>query len=667
MKKLFVSTIILGLSVFALAQQGSQLYQQNCAQCHGNNGGGGIGPALAGDQKLQDPNYHITQILNGGGGMPAYAGQLSNKQIAAIATYERTSWGNSFSQIAAQQVAQVRQGQQAQSSSGGQMSGGSQSGGSQSGGSAQVNQPPKQPTTSVPTQQELDNAASSNDWLMYNKGYNSQRYSGLKQIDRQNAKNLRPVCAFQTGDASVSFQTSLIVYGGVMYFTTPENTYAINAETCAPVWNYSYTPTGPEPFPTNRGVAIAGGRVFRGTTDAHLLALDAKTGKLLWDTQPVNSQQGYFLSSAPIVWHNLVLTGTAGADWGAPAQMFAFDVKTGKQVWSFNEVVAKTFGKAEAASKGGGSNWTSYTLDQKTGMLYVPVGNPAPDFACGYRPGANLYTNSVIVLDAKSGKLVRWYQQIPHDCLDRDTAAPPVLFELNGVRHMVASSKNGLMYVYNDTTSGSQARQAKLPPQQGKPQQSEGDTLLYAVPATTRTNVTAKPTTKGTRVCPGINGGVEWYGPAFSPNSQTLFVSSVDWCSTFTLGEVRYTPGQLFFGGSFSLDPVAQSRGWLKAFDAANGKLRWSYQSQRPLVAGATPTEGGVIFTGELTNDFIALDGVTGKVLYRFNTGGPVGSGVSTYEVKGKQYVAVASGNTSRTWNPNTGAAATVFVFALSN
>ena len=666
MRKLFVSLLSLSLGVFALAQQGKQLYSQNCAQCHGNNGGGGIGPALAGDQNIKDQTYHITQILKGGGGMPAYADQLSDKQIAAVATYERTSWGNSFGKITAQQVAQVRKGQKA---SGGSSSSSQTGSHGSSDGSQKAKQPPKQPTTSVPTQKELDNAASRNDWLMYNKGYDSQRFSGLKQIDRKNAAELRPICTFQTGKADVSFQTSLIVYGGVMYFTTPENTYAIDAKTCDPVWSYSYSPTGPEPFPTNRGVAIAGGRVFRGTTDAHLLALDAKTGKLLWDIQPVDSKNGYFLSSAPIVWHNLVLTGTAGADWGAPAKMFAFDVKTGKQVWSFNEIVDKTFGKAEAASKGGGSNWTSYTLDQKTGLLYVPVGNPAPDFACGYRPGANLYTNAVLVLNAKSGKMMRWYQQIPHDCLDRDTAAAPVLFELNGVRHLAASSKNGLVYVYNDTKSSGtqQARSQKLPPQQGKPQQSAGDTLLYAVPATTRTNVAAKPTTKGVHVCPGINGGIEWYGPAFSPGTDTLFVNSVDWCATFTLGEVRYTPGEFFFGGSFSLDPVAQSKGWLKAVNAKNGQVRWSYQSKRPLVAGVTPTAGGVIFTGELTNDFIALDGVTGKVLYRFNTGGPVGSGISTYEVDGKQYVAVASGNSSRTWNPNTGAAATVFVFAVSN
>jgi PQQ-dependent dehydrogenase (methanol/ethanol family) len=518
---------------------------------------------------------------------------------------------------------------------------------------------------------------------MYNKGYNGQRYSSLDQINTGNAADLSPVCVLQLGEAGTSFQSNPIIHDGRLYITTPHSTYALNARTCEPLWEHVYTPTGPEAFTTNRGVAIAGGRLFRGTTDAHFLALDAMTGDLLWDVQVVDANKGYFLSSSPIVWRDMVFTGTAGADWGAPGFMFALDVNDGRIIWQFNEVKADTFGSAQAASTGGGSSWTSYAFDEAEGLIYVPVGNPAPDFACDYRPGDNLYTNSVVVLDATSGELRRWYQQIPHDCLDRDTAAAPMLFELDdGSRRMAVASKNGLLYVYDDDLQGEaasgtdaegqahppaaqQTARTDLQPQQGQPQSSVADALLYTVAVTTRSNVTAKPTTEGVHVCPGINGGVEWYGPTFDPQTSTLFVNSVDWCTTFTLGEVRYTPGALFFGGSFEFDPVSKGSGWTYAIDAASGQVLWQYHSPRPMVAGLVPTAGNVIFTGELTGNFLTLDSNTGEVLYKFNTGGPIGGGIATYQLDDRQYVAVASGNASRTWTPDTGAAATVLIFAL--
>jgi alcohol dehydrogenase (cytochrome c) len=519
---------------------------------------------------------------------------------------------------------------------------------------------------------------------MYNKGYDGQRYSSLDQINTGNAAKLTPTCVLQLGEAGTSFEATPIVYEGRMYITTPHNTYALNAKTCKLIWTHTYTPTGPEALTTNRGVALAGGRLFRGTTDAHFLALDAMTGDLLWDIEVADATKGYFVSSSPIVWRNMVFTGTAGADWGAAAYMYAFDVSDGHMIWQFNEVKQDTFGGAEAASTGGGSNWTTYALDEAAGLLYVSVGNPAPDFACDYRPGDNLYSNSVIVLNATSGALQRWYQQVPHDCLDRDTAAAPVLFQLDdGSQRMAVGSKNGLLYVYDNDKQGESAPQpaegeqahppaaqqtprTDLQPQQGQPQSSVADALLYSVAVTTRTNVTAQPTTEGTHVCPGINGGVEWNGPTFDPNTSTIFVNSVDWCTTFTLGEVRYTPGAAFFGGTFDFDPVSKGSGWTSAIDAASGQMLWQYHSEHPMVASLVPTAGNVIFTGELTGDFITLDSNTCEVLYRFNTGGPIGGGVITSQQDGKQYVAVASGNASRTWSPNAGAAATIFIFSLS-
>lgn len=658
---LLAASLMLALPSPAMAQSsspgGSKIFSSaGCSGCHGNNGNGGIGPKLAGNQHLSDAQHVIDQILNGGKTMPSFKNQLSKDQIAAVATYIRTDFGNKFGKVSAQQVAQVENGKSSSGSSSQPDQKQSQQAENGSSGNSKKDmmkvgapaQNPKQPSTSGPDQAALDNAGSATDsWLMYNKGYSGQRYSSLDQINADNVDQLQPVCTLQLGVQS-SFQTSPIVYDGLIYVTTQYSTYALDAQTCHQKWSYTYSPKGEEPFNTNRGIAIAGGRVFRGTSDAHLIALDAKTGDLLWNIRPVDSSQGYFLSSAPIVWHDMVFTGTAGADWGANAHMFAFNVEDGSKSWEFDEVKKDTFGSAEAAAIGGGSNWTSYSLDPKTGLIYIPVGNPSPDFAAGYRPGKNLYTDSVIVLDAKTGKLDHYYQQIPNDPLDRDTAAPPMLFNLKNhdgksTLYAALANKAGHMFVYDEATRKQ----------------------VYKVETTTLKNATAAPTKDGVHVCPGIDGGVEWYGPAYDPNQKSIYVGSVDWCTTYTLGEVRYTPGQFFFGGTYSMDPVKKAQGWIRAYDAADGSTEWKYQSDLPVIAGITPTAGGVLLTGELNGDFSVLDSKTGKKLYHYYTGGPIAAGVSTYEMDGQQYVAVASGNESRTWSPDSQPSATVFIFAI--
>ena len=653
------------------AADGAKIFSSaGCSGCHGPSGNGGIGPKLAGNQDLAKTDFVIDRILNGHGSMPAFKDRLKPDEVAAVATYVRTNFGNSFGPVTADDVTKVADGGASTGSSADAAaptksdtenpSGGPDDKAAQASAESDAPVDPMavgsaatdvaQPTTSMPDQATLDKADSATDsWLMYNKGYSGQRFSSLDQITADNAAKLQPVCIAQLGEQT-PFQGSPVIYDGTIYMTTAYSTIALDAKTCAQQWKYTYTPQGVEPFNPNRGIAIAGGRVFRGTSDAHFIALDAKTGKLLWNIRPVDSSKGYFLSSAPIVWNDMVFTGTAGADWGAPAQLFAFDVKDGHTVWQFDEVVDETFGGADPAATGGGSNWTSYSLDPSTGLLYVPVGNPAPDFAAKYRPGKNLYTNSVIAIDAKSGKLDHFYQQIPNDDLDRDTAAAPILFHARNPQgedtlYTAVANKAGHMFVYNETTKKE----------------------IYDVTTTTIENEGAKPTTEGTRVCPGIDGGVEWYGPSYDPTTASIYVGSVDWCTTFSLGETRYTPGQLFFGGSYTNDPDEKAQGWIRAYDATNGADKWSYKSDLPVVAGVTPTAGGVIFSGELTGNFIALDSATGKVLYSFYTGGPIGGGVSTYAIDGKQYVAVASGNSSRTWSPGTTPSATVVIFGLPN
>jgi glucose dehydrogenase len=255
------------------------------------------------------------------------------------------------------------------------------------------------------------------------------------------------------------------------------------------------------------------------------------------------------------------------------------------------------------------------------------------------RPGDNLYSDSVVVLDADTGKLDWYVQQVAHDEHDWNTAAPPVLYEIGARRYMAAATKGGWLYIYD----------------------RDSHKLIARSEISSHLNADQAPTTAGVRTCPGTLGGAEWNGPAFDPKTRRLFVNSVDWCATFIR---QPAGGHNTFGGSVRFDPIDQAGGWTRAFDAADGRALWAVKSDAPMVAGVTPTASGLVFTGSPNGDFMALDARTGAILYRFNTGGGVSGGVSTYSVDGRQYVAVASGNASRTiWK--TRGAATIVVFGL--
>lgn len=497
---------------------------------------------------------------------------------------------------------------------------------------------------SAPDDAELLAAAPGN-WLLYNRDLHSQRYSPLAQITTDNVDRLRVHCVIQLGEVG-SFQTGPVVRNGRMYVTTPHGTYALDLKTCRSIWEHTHLPEGHEPWLANRGVALYRGKVFRGTTDGHLLALDAETGELLWDAWLVDSAKGYFLSAAPIAFDGKVFIGTAGADWGANGRVYALDAESGKLLWHFDviptgdEPGAETWGGG--AEHGGGSMWSTMTLHVEEGLLYVSVGNPSPDFNGSVRPGDNLYTNSVIALDFRTGKLVRYVQLVPHDVHDWNVAAAPTIYDRQGRSLMAVAGKDGWLYLHDRGTFERIARQE----------------------VSTHVAADVAPTPEGVYTCPGPVGGVEWNGVALAPDAGLLFVNSVEWCATFFSAEPRYVEGAPYTGGRTIMDPVEKAKGWLRAFDASTGKPAWVYESPTPMVAAVTPTAGGVLFTGDLDGHFLAFDARTGKVLYRFPTGGAIAGGIVTYELDGRQYVATTSGNSSRTvWK--TRGAASIFIFAL--
>jgi PQQ-dependent dehydrogenase (methanol/ethanol family) len=487
-----------------------------------------------------------------------------------------------------------------------------------------------QPSTSKPSQAELDSAdAATDSWLMYNKGYRGERYSALTQINVDNAAALRPVCMYQLGELG-TFSTGPVMYDGILYLTTHLGTYALDATTCRKIWAHQHVAQGPEMNATNKGIALAGGRVIRGTQDGFLFALDAKTGAPLWVRQVADWSLGEGIGAAPIVWNDIVYVAKAGGDWGIRGRMMAFKVSDGTLAWSFDlipkpgEPGADSWTKPDSMEHGGGAAWVTYALDRDTGTLFVPVGNPGPDYKKNMRPGANLFTISTVALDARSGQLRWWYQLRPNDDHDWD-ATVVSLFDVGDRKLVATAGKEGVLHVVT----------------------REDGKLVFKLPMTTLLNHDAPITPEGVRVCPVA--GVQWNGAAHSPLTGLLYVNAIDWCTVFKAGPdpkwVATVPYTGLANGWGTNDPTSKWSGWTNAVDPATGKMAWRVKWSTPMYAALTPTAGNVLFTGDLNGNFLVLDARSGKTLYSFDTGGPLAGGVVTYAVKGKQYVAVASGS----------------------
>jgi alcohol dehydrogenase (cytochrome c) len=505
----------------------------------------------------------------------------------------------------------------------------------------------------------------STDWVGYNGNYRGDRYSPLSQITPANASSLHSVCMFDTGE-QVSFQSAPTVVSGVMYVTTEMATYALDAATCAPKWKHSHT-YSPAPYLTNnRGVAYLNGRLYRLSGDVHAYAIDASDGRTVWDVAIGDRTKGEGAPLAPVAWSGMVFVGNSGGDnFGVTGRILALDANDGHQLWRFDVVPdtgmpRRTWPKASADNPPtGGATWTSYSLDTLRGILYASTGNPAPDFVEALRPGDNLYTNSILALDARSGRLLGWVQPSRRDFHDWDVSPPPAIITTRAGHEMLAAaSKAGLLYGID---VGGSARSPQL-------------RVRWSTPVSTRSNTTTPLNSRQwTHFCPGTQGGAEWNGAAYQPRLNLLYVPTIDWCTSIklqSLDTLKGKPGQAWTGsddpnapfGRF--DPVEKWGGWVYAVDADNGRMRWRYHSSSPLVAGITATEGGVVFTGDVLGNVLAFDAATGKLLWQGVTQNAVGGGVISYSANGKQYVAAAVGMKSPIW-PVPSQSARVVVFAL--
>ncbi len=512
------------------------------------------------------------------------------------------------------------------------------------------------------TQAQLNGADKQGvDWLHTNGGYEQTRFYPGKQINAGNVKKLQPQFTFQT-EVRESMETAPIVVDGIMYLTTSYNhVYAIDAVTGQEFWHYKHKMGPITTFccgPNNRGVAIEGGKLFMGTLDAKLVSLDAKSGKVLWETEIADPEKGYSETMAPTVIDGKVLIGTNGGEYGIRGFVKAFDSATGKLLWTFytipekghegvwaeNDATGRNMHRDIAAEKAqlardssfyqtlGGGVWMNPAVDLKTRTIFFVAGNPSPDLYGAERPGDNLYTDSMVAVNLDTGAY-KWHSQyIAHDVWDLDAVSAPILLDVKDksgkmVPAVMHGGKTGHIYVHNRET---------------------GALIRFSDAMIPQENMWVLPTPNGARMLPGANGGVEWSPMAFNPTLRLAYALNLHQPMTYHVETAKYPGGKLWLGGAFKVIEGEKQWGRLAAVNVDTGKLAWKFDTEQPLIGGALATAGDLVFYGEGNGLFRALNAKSGKLLWEYNCGAGANAMPVSYSVKGRQYVAMGCGGNTQ-------------------
>ena len=512
-----------------------------------------------------------------------------------------------------------------------------------------------------PVTQEQLNAAdkNANDFLLTNGNYAQTRFYPGKQISRDNVKNLHVAWIFQT-DVKESLETSPIVVDGVMFVTTSfSHVYALDAKTGQQLWHYAHK-MGPITVyccgPNNRGVQILNDRVYLATLNSKLIALNAKTGEVVWTTNIADPELGYSETMAPTVVNDKVLIGTNGGEYGIRGFVRAYDAKTGKQLWNFDTIPENSVGVwatkdatgrdmhrniqaekdtlakiGDPYAKLGGGVWQNPAVDLATNRIYFVVGNPSPDLDGSNRPGDNLYTNSLVSVDLETGKYVCHFQYIAHDVWDLDAVSPPVLVDVKDkdgktIPGVIHAGKTGHIYVHD---------------------RKDCSLIRFSDAMVPQENMWVLPTKEGARMLPGANGGVEWSPMATDPGQELAYAINLHQPMTYHVETSPYPNGKLWLGGAFKVIPTEQQSGNITAVNYNTGKIKWQVKTPEPMIGGILATAGGLVFTGEGNGKFAAYGSSDGKELWSFRAGAGVNAPPSSYMIADKQYIVVgAGGNT---------------------
>jgi PQQ-dependent dehydrogenase (methanol/ethanol family) len=517
----------------------------------------------------------------------------------------------------------------------------------------------------VPVTQQLLNASAGdkNHWLHPNGSYEQTRFYPASQINTSNVSKLRPAFIVQTA-VTESSETAPLVVNGVMFLTTSYNhVYAVDAATGEEFWHYKHK-MGPVTTyccgPNNRGVAAYNDMLYMGTLDAKLVALDAKTGNVVWETEIADPEKGYSETMAPTVVDGKVLIGTNGGEYGIRGFVKAFDAKTGNLLWTFYTIPEKghegVWATADATGRDmkrnianekkllaqnggdfyqtlGGGVWMTPAVDLSTRTVYFVVGNPSPDLYGDIRPGDNLYTDSIVAVDLDSGAYKAHFQYIAHDVWDLDAVSPVIITTAKGKdgkdrKVVIHGGKTGHVYVHDAKTL---------------------ELIRFSEAMIPQENMWVLPTPNGARMLPGANGGVEWSPMSVHPKLRLAYAANLHQPMTYHVEEAGYPGGdKLWLGGAFKVIPTEKQWGRLSAVNIDTGKVAWKADTDQPLMGGTLVTGGDLVFTGEGNGWFNAYDAKSGKKLWSFNVGAGANSPPISYTVNGKQYIGVAAGGNTQ-------------------
>lgn len=496
----------------------------------------------------------------------------------------------------------------------------------------------------------LQGFADPERWLTYSGDYSGKRHSPLTQITPDNVTQLRPIWTFQTDTTTRGrgFETTPLADAGVLYVTGSNNyAWAIDAKSGRAFWQYRRNLPNDLTYgssaPVNRGFGMLGDSLFMVTLDAHLLSMDRRTGEILWDVVLADYKIGYAATLAPLVLDDKVIVGISGGEYATRGFIDAYDPQTGAQLWRFHTIPgpgepgSETWpDDPEILARGGGGTWMNGSYDPELDLIYWGVGNPNPDYYGDSRPGDNLYSNSLVALEASTGKL-RWhYQFTPHDLNDWDSNLVPVLadIEWQGQQRAVvmAGNRNGFFYVL-DRISGE---------------------LLLGKPFTATTwareiGADGRPIVlnDGSKGClPDPWGSTNFMPPSFYPDLNLFILTARETCATFVPEEPQFTPGQATFGGVVFIDNEVGT-GALRALDVTTGELRWEFTYPSPTFGGVMTTASGLVFAGDHEGNFMAFDAATGANLWHYQTGSRIwGAAAMTFMLDGRQLVLIPSGTT---------------------
>ena len=595
--------ILLAASMRAqTAPDGREIFNTSCAGCHGLDAHGGEhGPNIT----RLPAGTDVAAIVKAGRpaqGMPAFGASLDDDQIAAVAKY--------VGSLAAEKSA-----------------------------------PAMTVTVKVNPADLLATPIGAN-WVSYNGDYTGRRYSSLKQINVANVGQVRAQWVFHAPNSDL-LECTPVVVDGTMFVTAANDVFAINAATGKQLWHHRRPVTegliDDASAHHNRGVAILGDRIYIETDNAHLICLNAGNGEQIWDVVYATGNKNYGATSVPLIVKDMVIVGTSGGDDGVRGFVAAFDAATGKERWRLWTIPDKGEPGSESwlgdmYLRGGGTTWMPGTYDPRDNTIYWGTSNPAPDFDGESRPGDDLYTDCVLAIDPDKGALKWHFQFTPHDLYDYDAVETPVLVERAGRKMIMQANRNGFLYLL-DRTNG---QFLKATPFVTKLNWASG---IDKDGRPVRTGV--EPSKEGTLICPDMTGATNWFSPTYNPDTGLFYFIALESCHNYFLQPQAFEEGKEYYATGVKRVPGERHDKKLVAYDMATATLRWSYAllGNADSWAGAMSTSGGLVFFGNDTQDFEAVDARTGQSLWKFSMGQTVHASPMSYAVDGKQYVAIAAGS----------------------